>query len=157
MAELWAFDADFTLENPTGGAGPVRLQQLVDLFNEGQMVGIAGNWPNIVKDWPSWHRYISFFGPYKMKGDPMSPFKADMLKEIKANIPADRYVLVGNIMQPNGQIADLAVADAAGFEFIKEYDFANGLRQVDRNKYPKVPGIKPWTGSVGNGKTTGGT
>jgi len=115
--KIYAFDIDETLEI---SAGPVTIQSIVELRNEGHTVGLCGNWALFVRMIPSWNQFISFIAV----GLP----KADFLTEFKKYTPADDYVMVGNILGVSGSSDDKGAADKADWRFIKEDDFARGIR-----------------------------
>jgi hypothetical protein len=106
---LYAFDVDETLEV---SGGPVRL---VDV------VGLCGNWAIVTRSWPEWFQIFSFIGPMLMS-------KPDFLKQLSTYVPAEEHVMVGNILGISGQSDDQGAAIAAGWRFIRESDFANGMR-----------------------------
>ena len=118
---VYAFDVDDTLEI---AEGPVKLQDLMDLRNQGHIVGLCGNWHSFVKIVPKWQEYVSFIG---------QPFIGAVSKEawlcdLWERIDADEYVMVGNIPGVSGPSDDIGAAARAGWRFIKESDFAEGAR-----------------------------
>jgi hypothetical protein len=113
---VYAFDVDETLEV---SAGPIRLQALADLVTQGHIVGICGNWSVLTHHMPDWHRIISFLSI----GD-----KAEFLHTIARDVPADGYVMVGNVVGVSGASDDQGAARRAGWRFIREADFAAGER-----------------------------
>ncbi len=113
---VYAFDVDETLEV---SAGPIRLQALVELVNQGHIVGICGNWSVLTHHMPGWQRVISFLSI----GD-----KAEFLQTIARDVPADGYVMVGNVVGVSGASDDQRAARRAGWRFIREADFAAGER-----------------------------
>ena len=115
-ANVYAFDVDETLEV---SAGPIRLQALVDLVVQGHIVGICGNWSVLTHQMPGWHRIVSFLSI----GD-----KAEFLQAIARDVPADGYVMVGNVVGVSGASDDQGAARRAGWRFIREADFAAGER-----------------------------
>jgi hypothetical protein len=84
------------------------------------VVGLKGNWAVVVQNVPLWHRIFSFIGPGVVKGR--------FLRQLKAYILADDYVMVGNILGVSGGSDDQGSARLAGRRFIKESDFAAGAR-----------------------------
>lgn len=56
---IYAFDVDHTLEY---FGGPVTLQSIIDLRNQGHIVGLYGNFAGITMNFPDWHRLFSFIG-----------------------------------------------------------------------------------------------
>lgn len=116
--KIYAFDVDDTLEV---SAGPVSIASVSRLKDQGNIVGLNGNWAVAVQKLPSWHYLFSFIGPMEMS-------KHAFLSQIKAYIPADDYVMVGNILGVSGASDDQGAAELAGWRFIKESDFAAGER-----------------------------
>jgi len=55
--KLYAFDVDETLEI---SGGPIKLDQMTQLRNEGHIVGICGNWIIFVQAVTGWHDLVSF-------------------------------------------------------------------------------------------------
>ena len=79
---------------------------------------------------PQWHCLFSFVGPMEMS-------KAAFLSQIKCWCPADDHVMVGNDprlfgrgMYPDAYALsnDGRAAEAAGWRFLLERDFAEGRR-----------------------------
>jgi hypothetical protein len=110
--KIYAFDVDETLEL---SAGPIPLSALSALATDGYIVGLCGNWALVVQQWANWPIVLSFLGPMLMT-------KAQFLGQLKAYIPADEYIMVGNVGPDDGE------ATAAGWRFIAEVDFAAGAR-----------------------------
>jgi len=50
------------------------------------------------------------------------------LDQLRTYIPADDYIVVGNIKGVSGASDDEGVANLAGWRFIKDSDFAGGAR-----------------------------
>jgi hypothetical protein len=80
-----------------------------------------------------WYQFFSFFGPTKLlsakPADHM--WKHVQLIDLKEDLKAERYVMVGNKRgdpkaRPGSQ--DDVQAKLAGWEFIREIDFARGKR-----------------------------
>ena len=116
---VYAFDVDDTLEVSNG---PVTVAALRDLVERGQIVGLCGNWAVLVRAIGDWQRFVSFLGPLGLT-------KAEFLTQLKLYIPAADYVMVGNDPSTgNGSSPDRSAADAAGWRFVLERDFAAGLR-----------------------------
>lgn len=115
--KVYAFDVDETLEV---SAGPVTLQSMMDLRIEGHVVGVCGNM-HVFCSIPGWQHLCSFLGQGFMEKDLF-------LHGLKINIPADDYVMVGNILGVSGASDDQGAAQRAGWRFIKESDFAQGAR-----------------------------
>ncbi len=132
MPNLYSFDVDETLEI---SRGPVRLQSLLDLRNEGHIVGICGNWGLFVKI-PGWQHLASFVN-CSLVVDYSGTILGDkgwFLAELKKYIPADDYVHVGNEFGRTNSLGvvcgshDREAAEKAGYRFILEDDFAEGKR-----------------------------
>lgn len=131
---VYAFDVDDTLA--IQGApfpGPVILNDVYKLRSEGIVTGICGNFQVLFKFMPMWFQFFSFYGPTKL----ISPRPADhlykhvQLIDIKDDMPAEKYVMVGNKrgdpnVRPGSQ--DDVQAKLAGWEFLREVDFARGKR-----------------------------
>ena len=115
--KVYAFDVDETLEI---SAGPVSLQSMMDLRIEGHIVGVCGNM-HVFCQVPGWQHLCSFLGQGFLPKDAF-------LHGLKLNIPADDYVMVGNILGVSGGSDDQGAAQRAGWRFIKESDFAAGVR-----------------------------
>ena len=115
---LYAFDVDDTLEV---SAGPVRMTDLVALHAAGHIVGLCGNWAMVTMHYPEWHRVCSFVGPCGIE-------KEEFLRQLRQYVPARDYVLVGNVLGVSGASDDQGAAARAGWRFIQERDFADGMR-----------------------------
>ena len=119
LRRLYAFDVDETLEVSNG---PVPLDALVALREQGHIVGLCGNWAVFVQAVPEWHRVVSFVGPLQLT-------KAAFLVQLRLHVPADEYVMVGNDPATGwGNSLDREAAEKAGWKFILEADFAAGAR-----------------------------
>jgi hypothetical protein len=116
--KIYAFDVDETLEVSDG---PIKLDQLVPLCVEGHVLGLCGNWAALTTQIINWHDFFSFLGPMEMT-------KAAFLTQIRDYVPADEYIMVGNIAGVTGSSDDQGAALSAGWRFISEMDFANGSR-----------------------------
>ena len=116
--KIYAFDVDDTLEV---SGGPVSMASVGSLRNQGHIVGLNGNWAAVVPTVPLWHRMFSFIGP-------MGISKDIFLNQLKTDIRADDYIIVGNVKGVSGASDDEGAADLAGWRFIKESDFAAGAR-----------------------------
>lgn len=122
--KVWAFDVDETLEISNG---PVKLTDLVQLRNEGHVVGICGNWGLFCSLIQNWHTLISFIS----LGLP----KEAWLRHFREILPwYEDYIMVGNRL---GRInskgascgsADEEAAKLAGWRFLLEDEFAAGAR-----------------------------
>lgn len=123
--KIYAFDVDETLEI---SRGPVKIADMVTLKRNGEIVGICGNWAAFVNLVYGWQHLVSFISnPYDL-GNISPGNKAGFLLEIKKYIPADDYVMVGNVFGISGASDDSGAAAQAGWRFIKESDFAEGAR-----------------------------
>ncbi len=116
--KIYAFDVDDTLEV---SGGPVRITSVITVKTDGHIVGLNGNWAVVVRSVPEWHNIFSFIGPMEMTKD-------IFLNQLKTYIPAEEYVMVGNIKGVSGGSDDWTAANLAGWRFIKESDFAAGER-----------------------------
>jgi hypothetical protein len=116
--KIYAFDVDDTLEV---SGGPVSIASVGDLKSRGHILGLNGNWAIVVQSVPLWHRIFSFIGPMEMSKDVF-------LNQLRTYIPAEDYIMVGNIKGISGGSDDEGAARSAGWRFIKESDFAEGAR-----------------------------
>jgi hypothetical protein len=116
--KIYAFDVDDTLEV---SRGPISIASVGSLKLQGHIVGLNGNWAVVVQRVPIWHRIFSFVGPMEMAKD-------SFLNQLKTYIPADDYIMVGNIKGISGASDDQGAAKLARWRFIKESDFASGAR-----------------------------
>ena len=115
---LYLFDVDETLEC---SGGPIELDSLVALRSEGHILGLCGNFARVTRYVADWHHLFSLIGSMTMS-------KADFMRNIRQNIPADDYIMVGNIPGLSGASDDVGAAGEARWRFIKESDFAQGSR-----------------------------
>jgi hypothetical protein len=115
---IYAFDVDDTLEV---SGGPISIVGVDSLKPEGHIVGLNGNWAAVVQSVPMWHRIFSFIGPMEMS-------KQTFLIQLKTYIPADDYIMVGNVKGISGASDDQGAANLAAWRFIKESNFAAGAR-----------------------------
>jgi len=115
---LYLFDVDETLEI---SGGPIKIQQLINLKKEGHIIGLCGNWAVFVNRVGGWHHLISLFGP---QGWPRKHMFMIVCRQV---IPADRYIMVGNVNPSNAPYSDKEEAELAGWEFIEERDFKAGV------------------------------
>jgi hypothetical protein len=115
---VYAFDVDDTLEV---SKGPVKLVDLAKLREHGHIVGLCGNWAMVTLHYPDWHHICSFVGPCGIE-------KHDFLCQLRQYIPAHDYVMVGNVLGMSGASDDRGAAERAGWRFIKESEFAKGVR-----------------------------
>jgi hypothetical protein len=123
MKTLWMFDVDETLEI---SSGPVLLKDLVALRNQGDILGLCGNWAHVCRSILNWYDLFSIVGQIAVP-------KVVHLQQCKMYIPADRFVFVGNDhSRPRaggyGSPNDALTAAQAGWDFINETDFAAGAR-----------------------------
>ena len=119
LPRVYAFDVDDTLDVSNG---PVPVAALRALCEAGHIVGLCGNWAVLVRAVPDWHRLVSFVGPLGLS-------KADFLTELRLHVAAGGYVMVGNDPATGrGASADREAAEQAGWQFIREADFAAGAR-----------------------------
>ncbi|MDE2095628.1 MAG: hypothetical protein KGL39_00095 [Patescibacteria group bacterium] len=128
MSMVYAFNVDHTLEISNG---PVTLQSMEDLRKDGHIIGICGNMEVFCR-LPDWHKRISFIGQSYLP-------KEQFLYGLSANIKnAEGFYMVGNIgpqsalafgVKETGASEDMIAAKLAGWNFISEQDFANGVRQ----------------------------
>lgn len=120
---IWLFDNDDTAECSNG---PVTLQSMMDLRLAGDIVGLCGNWSGFCQKVNGWWHLVSLMN--------VGTNKAEFMALVKQYLPADDYIMVGNIFGvPNklgfpGGSDDQGSAALAGWRFIKEDDFANGVR-----------------------------
>jgi len=115
---IFAFDVDHTLEISDG---PVALTALERLRAQGHVVGLCGNWALVVRQVADWPQLVSFLGP-------IACTKVDQLAHLKRYVPADDYVMVGNDPAIFGNSPDRDAAAEAGWRFLREAEFAAGLR-----------------------------
>ncbi len=132
---IYAFDVDDTLA--IQGApfpGPVILNDILALRQQGIPTGICGNFLVLFKVYPDWWKLFSWFGPAELTGTSLiahHQYKHYDLIRIAKSLKANRYVMVGNRqgdskVRPGSQ--DDLQARLAKWEFISEQDFANGRR-----------------------------
>lgn len=151
MKILYALDCDETLEI---SGGPVTIEQLRTLRANGHIVGICGNWACFAEKVPDWYEIASFMGPTHALDwsgvvfgtGQVAPVgtglaKAEFLIQLRSHIRADRYVMVGNA-GPN-QSPDKISAHVAGWEFVKEDEFREGLGGIVREPICPVRGADP--------------
>ena len=116
--KVYAFDVDETLEV---SGGPIKLDDLVALRVAGHILGLCGNFAAVTLQVLGWDRLFSFIGSGGMS-------KADFLRMIATYVPASEFVMVGNILGVRGGSDAKGAAEQAGWRFIKESDFAGGIR-----------------------------
>lgn len=117
--KVFAFDVDETLEI---SGGPVKLQELSELMQDGHKVGICGNWAAFLAKAPHLTKALSFCGPHEIP-------KEDFLKAVRDAHPADEHIMVGNIKGVSGSSDDLGAAKRSGWKFIQEFEFSKGDRE----------------------------
>lgn len=130
---VYAFDVDETLEISNG---PVSLQSMMDLRVAGHVVGLCGNWGLFTRMVAGWQHVVSFLNcsPVVQVGNEVVGDKAWWMKHFKMYVPADDYVMVGNVFGERNSLGFVCgsrcseAAAAAGWRFIKEDDFAKGAR-----------------------------
>ncbi|HWC39008.1 MAG TPA: HK97 family phage prohead protease, partial [Acidimicrobiales bacterium] len=130
-------------------AGPVTIASIRAEVANGAMAGIVGNWMGIPSAMPDWRETFSFLLPPTISSSP----KAFWLAWLRHQYPGyDHYVMVGN--DPHGhenrpaywdrlypgslpvqhvpgdhlQSNDIAAAAQAGWEFVREDEWAAGHR-----------------------------
>lgn len=135
--KVYAFDVDECLETSNG---PVTVPMLKELRGQGHVLGICGNLSAFLPRVIDWHEFISFtmnfdFGINPSYGLGLVP-KAIWLHcfQHTAFPNADEYVMVGNVFGEKNSLGivcgshDSIAAAQAGWRFIKEDDFAKGVR-----------------------------
>lgn len=110
---VYAFDVDHTLDC---SGGPVPCEYLLWLRQCGHVVGICGNFAVAFARVPQLIHIVNFFGQMEMS-------KTAFLRQIKAFVPADEYIMVGNDKRFFGESMDVEAAAEAGWRFIREHDF----------------------------------
>jgi len=113
---IYAFDVDDTLWL---SGGPIQLQQLTYLKEQGHILGLCGNWAVVTQLLQGWHFLFSFVGPMEMG-------KAAFLSQIRTFVRAEHYIMIGND-GVTGASLDKQAAETAGWEFVMEKDFKDGL------------------------------
>jgi hypothetical protein len=114
---LYLFDVDHTLEF---AGGPITVVQLMRLREAGHVIGLCGNWGAFTQRYRGWWSLISLMS--------VAVDKVTFMQQVKTYCPGfDRYVMVGNDGDGVTVSADRAAAEAAGWEFVLERDFKEGL------------------------------
>lgn len=151
---VYAFDVDDCLE--CGGqirlpstSGPVTIASVRAVAAAGNVCGIVGNWVNLPSVVPDWREFLQFLLPPV----PSSSDKAFWLAWLRAQYPGrSHYVMVGNDPSshttrpayfdrdwlgtlpvrhvPGDHLVsnDISAAAQSGFEFLKEDQWAAGMR-----------------------------
>ncbi len=127
---VYLFDVDHTLECSNG---PVKIQSMADLCNEGHITGICGNFTCFAKRVKYWYKICSLFNTFFMyERDGVRMDKTDFMLFVRSAVDADDYVLIGNSLRDKDKIPDISddegSAERAGWRFIKEDAFARGAR-----------------------------
>lgn len=110
---LYMFDVDETLEV---SGGPIKISQLIELKKQGHIIGLCGNWVVVINRVVGWQQLINLVSIYPGR-------KHEFLRIVKSHIPADRYIMVGNVNPSNAPYSDKEEALLAGWEFIEEQSF----------------------------------
>lgn len=116
--KVWAFDIDETLEV---SGGPIKLMDLITLRREGHILGLCGNFAAVTLRVRGWDQLFSFIGSMAMQKD-------EFLRQIATYVPAEEHIMVGNILGVSGGSDDEGSARRANWRFIREADFAAGVR-----------------------------
>lgn len=137
MTKAYMFDVDECLEISNG---PITIQSLKDLHEEGHIVGLCGRLAAFIPVVPDWHRFISVtmnfdFGYNGWYGLALIPKHIWLHNFMHLVCPGlEEYVLVGNQFGREnskgfkcGSQDDIA-AKVAGWRFILEDEFAEGKR-----------------------------
>ena len=124
--KLYAFDCDETLQCAVS-PGPVRIDDIRCLRDEGHTVGICGNWHWATHSIRDWRTLFTFLGP-------MGTDKPTMLRQLAQYLGDlhDDFVMVGNdhanVTAQYSSPDDALAAREAGWRFISERNFAAGVR-----------------------------
>lgn len=126
MPKVYSFDVDETLEISNG---PIKIESLIELKNQGHIIGICGNIHPFCSKVEKWWEIISFTliydgGPWNF---PLKEIQLEIFKKLTYK-KADEYIMVGNIKNVSGSSDDKNAAEKAKWRFIKESDFAIGMR-----------------------------
>jgi hypothetical protein len=126
MVNCYAFDIDHTLEISNG---PVKLSQLVNLRNQGHIIGVVGNFGLFMDVVVGWHQLICFWNIQEGmdKAATLRWVKRSLDRPLMHHTHIDHYIMVGNEGTGWPMSADKEAATAAGWEFIKEEQFKEGL------------------------------
>lgn len=132
--KVYAFDVDETLEISNG---PVSLHSLMELRTQGHIVGLCGNWGLFCQRVQGWQHLVSFLNcspVVQVNGVHIGDAKAWGLSTFRQYTNVEEYILVGNIHGEKNSLGfvcgsrDSEAAQIAGWRFIKEDDFAKGVR-----------------------------
>lgn len=132
---IYAFDIDDTLAMQ--GApfpGPVTLDSILQLRQQGIPTGVCGNFIVLMKVLPDWWKYFSFYGPEELTGTSLlahHQYKHYQLIRIAKVMKAQRYVMVGNRRgdpKVRSGSQDDVQARLAKWNFIDETSFSRGIR-----------------------------
>lgn len=135
--KVYAFDVDECLETSNG---PITVGMMKALRKEGHVLGICGNLSAFLPRVPDWFEFISFtmnfdFGFNGWYGMGLIPKGIWLHCFQHVAFPgAEEYVMVGNFFGEKNSLGfvcgshDSEAAAQAGWRFIKEDDFANGVR-----------------------------
>lgn len=118
MPKLYSFDVDHTLWISNG---PITPTMLLELRQEGHILGLCGNFAAVTLQVEGWHNVFSFVNAGHATKDPF-------LIGLRTFVKADEYIHVGNTGVIPGQSDDLGAAQRSGYRFISENAFANGER-----------------------------
>ncbi len=132
MTKVYAFDIDHTMDwtwqgREPANPGPVTIHMLERLLDEGDIVGFCGNHTRVgdfLKQSPEWGQKASFFWP----GGDWGPKHIFLIGLKGVLLCASEFILVGNVLGVSGTSDDAGEAARAGWRFIKESDFAAGVR-----------------------------
>lgn len=134
MQGCYAFDVDNTLKlgpHP----GPIEVSELKKLMDQGQIVGLCGNFVVAIKYWPEWYKVVSFLGGHTPIDNYKPAFLQTLMTGIRMGDPqVTTFTMVGNtradalagIVLPSSN--DDGYARLAGWRFVKEEQFAAGIR-----------------------------
>ena len=99
--------------------GPVTHEQLLKLKMDGHILGICGNYGAVFRKVGGWHSLFSFWNYGWTKQEVLTAIKASMTAAGVAH-EIEAWIMVGNEV-------DRAPAEAAGWTFVYEKDFREGL------------------------------
>lgn len=127
--KLYLFDYDKTLNLPSRvGPGPIDIKDVIYLKNQGNAVGLMGDWKMLISALPEWWKLFCIIAPIEKIG-PIAPAKAEDLSTLKKFFPQDwEIIMVGNRPGVHPGSNDSGAAALAGIRFIDETSFAQGRR-----------------------------